>query len=638
MSSGPIRRSQLIAPFGVGALYTGRDRVSLISAGLDHWFEKEDQSGEIEVNEFKITEWRLQLALSVDHFRMPADYRKLSRYQEKTPNAFMSQPFLRFPRWHFCPDCRVLDERHLTEQGIITCFSSHSNKHKNKKRTMYQVPYIAICPKGHIQDFPWREWVHKALIPSCDHTLRYVSKGAGGVESEWVECDCGMRRSLQISLGTDQELGTGRLSDLATHVNDGDRDPPYLCQGNTPWLGLEEPSSCGETLSGVQRGASNVYFAHTRSSIYIPRGSESTPSELVTLIEENEMVQAGIRAVRAVNPTQEITASLARIFNEDLFKPYTDTEIDEAFRIWAETKAGTETGKQETEEYEEDAFRFEEFTVLRNPMKEKDLTVRAPAEKYDKWPGDYFEKIMLVDRLRETRALYGFTRVFEESSQTLEGMKSMLRRRPPSSTNNWLPAHIVFGEGIYFELLNSRVSSWEDDPKVKSRLQPLLSRYEEAQLKRHAEQKAISKRLVLLHTFAHVLINALTFECGYSAAALRERLYVSDELDQPMSGVLIYTASGDADGSMGGLVRMGKPGLLEPVIINAVESAKWCSIDPVCMEIGTAAGQGPDSCNLAACHNCALVPETSCELFNKLLDRATLVGALGAGPKGFFSE
>ena len=103
-----------------------------------------------------------------------------------------------------------------------------------------------------------------------------------------------------------------------------------------------------------------------------------------------------------------------------------------------------------------------------------------------------------------------------------------------------------------------------------------------------------------------------------------------------MSGLLVYTAAGDAEGTLGGLVRMGEPGRLEAVIMRALEAATWCSADPVCMEMGARSGQGPDSCNLAACHNCTLVPETACENFNRFLDRGVLVGEIGKRELGFF--
>ena len=134
------------------------------------------------------------------------------------------------------------------------------------------------------------------------------------------------------------------------------------------------------------------------------------------------------------------------------------------------------------------------------------------------------------------------------------------------------------------------------------------------------------------------LINRLVYECGYSTASLRERLYVArpEHEHGPMAGVLVYTAAGDSEGTMGGLVRMGKPGRLEPVLQRALEAASWCSNDPICMELAEEGGQGPDSSNLAACHSCALLPETACTEFNHFLDRGFLVGVPGQRALGFF--
>ena len=135
-------------------------------------------------------------------------------------------------------------------------------------------------------------------------------------------------------------------------------------------------------------------------------------------------------------------------------------------------------------------------------------------------------------------------------------------------------------------------------------------------------------RLITLHTLSHLLINEMIFESGYSAAALRERIYCSTNSENGFSanGLLIYTASGDSEGSMGGLVRLGQPGRFELIVESALDKAIFCSSDPVCMEMGEQ-GQGPDSLNLAACHSCALLPETSCEMFNTFLDRALIIGS-----------
>jgi hypothetical protein len=139
---------------------------------------------------------------------------------------------------------------------------------------------------------------------------------------------------------------------------------------------------------------------------------------------------------------------------------------------------------------------------------------------------------------------------------------------------------------------------------------------------------------VLLHTLAHLLINQLSFDCGYGSASLRERIYCDAEHpERPMNGLLIYTASGDSEGTMGGLVRQGQPGRLENALTRALRQATWCSSDPICTE---STGQGPDSCNLAACHSCALLPETSCEEGNRLLDRALVVGTAEQPALGLF--
>ncbi len=131
----------------------------------------------------------------------------------------------------------------------------------------------------------------------------------------------------------------------------------------------------------------------------------------------------------------------------------------------------------------------------------------------------------------------------------------------------------------------------------------------------------LSPHFVLLHTLAHLLIRQLSFESGYTTASLRERIYARPEQDQ--YGVLVYTAAGDAEGTLGGLVRQGEPPRLAETLLRMTESAAWCSADPLCAEH---TGQGFGNLNRAACHACALLPETSCEAGNSLLDRALVIG------------
>jgi len=201
---------------------------------------------------------------------------------------------------------------------------------------------------------------------------------------------------------------------------------------------------------------------------------------------------------------------------------------------------------------------------------------------------------------------------------------------------DWLPAIQVFGEGIFFEFNDGELDKWAHNPDVIDRIVKMNVSYQAMLKRQNLTGGVLSAKYVLIHTFAHLLINQLSYECGYGSSSIRERLYCEkSEGNLNMYGVLLYTASGDSEGSLGGLVRQGIPGRIEDTIVAALQSAKWCSSDPICIQ---SPGQGPDSCNLAACHNCALLPETCCETGNRLLDRGFAVGTLDKPEIGFFND
>jgi hypothetical protein len=221
-------------------------------------------------------------------------------------------------------------------------------------------------------------------------------------------------------------------------------------------------------------------------------------------------------------------------------------------------------------------------------------------------------------------------------------MMQLFRDPPNQPQERWLPAIEVFGEGIYFELGEDRIRQWQQDNQtwLQDRLsdQFLLRLQDVFQTlpPLGAADRAWASRYLLVHSLAHVLINQFVFECGYSTASLRERLYVSADVNAPMAGILIYTAAGDSEGTLGGLVRLGRPERLGPVVRRALSRASWCSADPVCSE--NLGGQGSRLANLAACHACILLPETSCETVNQGLDRATIVGTADDRQVGWMSE
>lgn len=122
----------------------------------------------------------------------------------------------------------------------------------------------------------------------------------------------------------------------------------------------------------------------------------------------------------------------------------------------------------------------------------------------------------------------------------------------------------------------------------------------------------------MLHSLSHLLLSAVSVECGYPASSLRERIYAMPG----RFGVLIYTGSADAEGTLGGLVEASRD--IARHVRRALESARLCSNDPVCaLHAPSVHDQQP--LQGSACHGCLFVSETSCEQHNDFLDRAVVV-------------
>ncbi len=626
MPKGPVRRGQLISPFGPGAMMILPDGVSVICGGLDHWFKRESGDSEnIDQQEFQVDEWRLAARLNVGHFYLPPDHRRVRRHDPPT-NGYLTVPFLRFPQWHYCTHCGLMRKVPLVTKGRIKCEECEA---RGWTRYIVQVPFIAMCDAGHIQDFPWLEWVYGTATPPQSHPpMRLHSTGGMTLAGQKVKIDGGPERTLSGITNANPD-GTDTILSRTLDAN----GTLFLCGGHRPWLGTEEGEGCGRPLRGSLRSAANVYFAQIHNSIYLPRSNDATVAEAISLLEQPPISTfVGILVGAGVMPTP---AQVRKQFVE-LVNGFNDRHLELAIStVCGDTPDGQQM-QQTAGDDAETGFRRQEYDTLVK-YADFDQLVLKPADLngYTPFFIQYFDKVTLAHKLRETRALTGFTRVFADTDRGLAALQGMLRLAPPEE--RWLPAHMVFGEGLFLSLSEQRLREWEAITEVQRRVQPLVERFQALRQARHLRDRRVGPRYVLLHTLAHLLINRLTFECGYSSAALRERLYVSEHPSAPMAGILIYTAAGDAEGTLGGLVRMGKPGRLEPLLLRALTAAQWCSADPVCMEMGQSGGQGPDSLNLAACHGCCLIPETACEEFNRLLDRGLVIGPFGNPAIGFFS-
>ena len=464
--------------------------------------------------------------------------------------------------------------------------------------------------------------------------LRMISAGTASLAGVRIVCEEDREDAVNVV-----ERGSLRG---AFHFELGEPSPfskiDVFCVGENPALGIPSATQCapgcGNHLYPLLRGGSNVYFPHVKSAIFLPPRDAIAQDEVLEILEDHRVWSFLSMSAEA---DSGVVPAFAKVV---LQKYYPDRKIaPEELADAANRKLqGNEHGGFESVESDlpEVAFRRQEFDLLSRDVEEgyaktNLLVRRTDIADYDSPLSEWFSQISLVHKLRETRAFVGFSRIYPAIETVSETDRMLLSREP----KDWLPAVVVRGEGIFLQFRESRLDEWLDSfgPILEGRMAKLGRTLEHLRNRRpQMTRRCPTPRFALLHTFSHLLINQLVFECGYGSASLRERIYCSDG-EHPMAAILIYTAAGDSEGSMGGLVRMGKPGRLEPALKRALDKARWCSSDPVCMESGS---QGPDGCNLAACHSCALVPETACEEQNRLLDRGMVIGTLQSPNSGFF--
>lgn len=594
-----VRQSQTITPFGVGSIIDINGE-SFVLAATDEWPKT-----------VAVESKRLSLALDADFRSAPAV--DGDRFHSGGPGL----PFARFPAWLFCKHCRRMTQRRRQDEQVEatpTC--------KYCKTRLVPMRIVQVCEQGHLDDVNWAYFAHSSPgSRGCDsRDLRFeVDQGAGttGLESLVVTCaTCGGRRNLG-------------------HITEPDFLSKQLknqCRGKNPW----EPGfgdGCDAPPRAVQRGASNVYYPSVWSSIEVPsddlkigRSGGSAP------ISASPYFAAACEAVRSGNeqmasmliPLIASSTSAGELFvrsviNAALAGGTTATApvIDRASLVSGEWVAFDVP----------DGMQTDEFISRPEPLVDPDASAAEVALDH------VIDRVVLVERLREVRAFEGFHRVSPDDLDTMIRSDGRRRGKPAKFGKLWHPAIEVFGEGIFLSLDEEQVRRWESDPGVRRRVEVLASLLEPPKMAprfEHLVGARLLPRFVLVHTLAHLLIRRLAFESGYGATALRDRIYAQNG-PIGMCGLLVYTSSGDTEGTMGGLVRRGRRADLARTLMETLADAAWCSSDPLC---GEQWHSGSEGLSHAACHACSLVPETSCECGNHLLDRVLLIG--GDGVPGFF--
>lgn len=603
---GELRRSAVLMTYAPGAIMdmrSGKGPVSGVSAGLEEWDSSAPLVGNLRYQ--KIIERRLCKKLGKKYFRLPPVLDDNAERPDGSPDT-SSLVLRRFPEWLQCPACETLRPANKwgRDPGMAYRYCTSCTDRRPGRDKVFAIPvrFAAACTSGHLDEFPWNWWLpHKAGCASNGRdrlTLSSVGPGLGGLI---LRCpDCAASRSL------DGAFGQRALSGLT-------------CLGRRPWLRTpDQRCDCsGEsgTFRAVQRGASNLYYPVMESALDIPPWTKKLQRIVGDYWETLLDIESYAERVAYIGSSQHLKRVLAR-------EKITADALAKVF----------EQMLDENDTLNVDDLRLDEYKVFTGPADEDDEEFEVHRENVPEELLPYVSKVMRVARLREVRVVKGFTRINPPSDPD-----GALIAPISNASLDWLPAIEVRGEGIFVQLNLEKLVEWEGRPEVLARIQPVVESWRNDWRRRNGDEPPpfeASPRLLMIHAFSHALIRQLTLECGYSTASLRERMYVS-EGTEGMAGVLVYTATSDSDGTLGGLQRRAAPDLLLSTVIGALRSAQWCSSDPLCIVGETGA---PDSHSIAACHSCMLVPETSCEHHNRFLDRALLTGHDVGGQVGFFEQ
>jgi hypothetical protein len=599
--------------YGVGAL-VDLPKLSVIVTGLEDWPVNPEYAHP--VNESRLLQAVQYHLHNVEKLLAPPVVPDTGVQPDPTdPSYYVGVPVATFPRWMICPHCRILaplsSGLFQLDENLFrmdeTCYR-HANCNKSKNPEVLPARFLSACEKGHLDDFPWIDFVHRNG-PCSLPMLSLIEHGPSG-EARDLEVRCENCKSQR------------RLSEAFGQEN---REKLPKCKGRRPHLRDYESEPCQNNIRTITLGASNTWFPVSLSTIGIPVSADI----IMQLIEENWGV------LKAVTSTA-IVAFMRTVGQLGRLSQYTDERIYQGIEQYRQNQATGNTREAKPDLKTPEWKIFTEHNPALNSDEFRLRSVPVPA----KFAG-LIKQVVLVERLREVTALVGFTRIDSGGEMTDEldvptSIAPLSRAQP-----TWVPASEVRGEGIFIQFDEQKVAEWTHRPAIQEANAEFFAAH-----KQWCENRGIEKpensfpgmRYALIHSFSHALMRQLSLECGYSAASIRERIYAQpgSETREPMAGLLIYTSAPDSEGTLGGLVSLGETDTLGLHIAQALESAHLCANDPLCAEHLPAA-QG-HTVHAAACHACLFAPETSCEKGNRYLDRAMLTPTVEKDKRHFFGQ
>ncbi len=589
---GDIRASQILTTYGPGSLIDFPYDAAIMG-GINHWPKGDARR---EVREPRLRN-KLATMLGIHNLRLVAPPADDSPPWERGPRV----KAFRFPNWFLADvepdegDKGDVRTRRLVPRNLL------EGNQRFEGRPTVPVRFVTACPKGHIADVDWR-YVLPCDKKTCDGKPIYLDEhGAGGDLSDLVlRCQCGAQRVMaDLADMTQQVLGR--------------------CSGKRPWLrGWHE--ECDQPARLLIRTASNAYFAQTVTLLSLPE----TKNKLAAAVDQHWSI------VKSIEELAEVKFSRKWDGWKEAIEAYTDEQVLEA--VEAQRKGGASAVP--VKEAELESILAAPVGYMTDLPTDKEFLARKLPDSIWRTSGEWpqVECVVQLHRLREVTALTGFTR-FEATTPDIHGdYEGDVQVAAIDPEPRDFPAIENRGEGIFLQLSSKAVDSWAKNKAVQSRAQALSRGHERWSEDRKGAAEFPGVEYILLHTLSHMLLQSIAMTCGYPATSIRERVYK----EKGSYGILLYTASPDAEGTLGGLVsearHMGKH------LERALREGALCSNDPICAQHD--AGQSLEARWLhgAACHGCSLIAETSCEMRNEFLDRALVVPVLSESQSAFFSD
>lgn len=611
---GAVRPSHLMFTSGVGAL-VDLPNFSVVVGGLDEWDYR--PIAELE----KIAEPRLLAAVrrllgpTVEQLQ-PAPWIKDENGDPDGAALRVGVPTRPFPGFLRCTACNELasiesgifgfeNDKPRRPQDARFFHRDCPRKRSGRRPLAVAARFMLACTKGHLDDFPYTQFVHRGEPCPSGNThprLQMEDRGGNIGANVSIRCiPCRQRRNIREALGARGERNLPYCRGRRAHLNDFD---PAGCRAKKPKL--------------IVVGASNQWFAQGLTVLAVPK---TGASELQTKVEQYWAVLEGIPGVAMLPYLRTAVPELRQ------FERWSDEEI------WAALERHRNAGARERDDpgarYPDLLTpEWEVFSHPTMPDASDDFTARRSADGVPATLTGCYSDVVLVERLREVRALVGFTRLDAPDPDDPDLVtRAPLTRGEPA----WVPASEVRGEGLFLRVPDALLADWVSRVRRTPKMAAHRQAYQRFRRNRYSDRINAAfddmrnwpgERYLALHTLSHLLIRTIAAECGYSSASLAERIYAGTD-DDPRGGILIYTAVPDAEGTLGGLVSLGEPADLTRITRRALKEAQHCSSDPLCAE--RIPHHTEDFLHGAACHVCLFVSETTCERGNRFLDRRFVV-------------